>query len=257
VALGGGGLDSFATLVAEVIGLQVEVIVVPNATMASIAKEATSTIPIVVVQGGNLATNPLIASLARPGGNVTGVAGLGPEIYPKRLELLKEALPGVTRVAVLRGLERFTQEMQALEGAAPSLGIELQLFEAPEPTAFEGTFAAMASVQAQALFILGGRFLAAHHQRIVDLAAQYHLPASCPGRRYVEAGCLMSYDVDQSERGPQIAAYVDKILHGARPADLPVEQPMRFEFVINLKTAQALGITISPTLLFQADEVLR
>ena len=253
-----GSLDHFATLVTEVIGLQVEVIVVPNGTMAGIAKQATSTIPIVVVSGGSYASrSDLIASLARPGGNVTGLAGLGPEILPKRLQLLKEALPGVTWVAVLRGLESFTQELQAMEAAAPSLGVELHLFDVREPTAFDSAFAAMASAQAQALFVLGGRFLASYRQRIVDLAAQYRLPASCPGRQYVEAGCLMGYGSNQRDRGLKIATYVDKILHGAKPADLPVEQVMRFEFVINLKTAQTLGLTLPPMVLFQADEIIR
>jgi putative ABC transport system substrate-binding protein len=223
----------------------------------STAEEATSTIPIVVVGGGAMLESGLIASLARPGGNVTGIAALGPEINPKRLELLKEALPGVTRVAVLRGLARQTRELQALEVAAQSLGIELHLFEAPEPTAFESTFAAMASAQAQALFVFGDAFFLPYRQRIIDLAAQYHLPAICAGRRYAEAGCLMSYGFNQPESGQRIAAYVDKILHGATPADLPVEQPMKFELVLNLKTAQALGLTIPPILLFQADEVIR
>jgi putative tryptophan/tyrosine transport system substrate-binding protein len=251
-----GGRNQFAALVAEVIRLQVEIIVVPTSTAAEIAHEATSTIPVVVVGGGNLATHPLIGSLARPGGNVTGVSTLAPEVYPKRLELLKEALPGVTRVAVLRSLEGFTQELQAMEGAAQSLGVELHLFEANEPTAFDSAFAAMASAQAQALFVLGGNWIIPYRQRIVGLAAQYHLPASCPGRVWVEAGCLMSYNVNLRDVGQQIAAYVDKILHGARPADLPVEQPMRFEFVINLKTAQALGLTLPSVVLFQADEII-
>jgi putative ABC transport system substrate-binding protein len=252
-----GNLDQFATLVAEVIRLQVEVIVVPNVTTAQIAKEATSTIPIVVRGGGNFPTSGLIASLARPGGNVTGVATLGPEIYPKRLELLQEALPGVTRVAVLRGLASFMHELQAMEVAAQSLGVELHLFEVREPTAFDSAFAAMRSAQAQALFVLGDPFFTPYRQRIADLAAQYHLPANCPGRRYVEAGCLMSYGFNQPDWGQRIASYVDKILRGATPADLPVEQLMRFEFVINLKTAQALGITFPPALLMLADEVIR
>jgi putative ABC transport system substrate-binding protein len=252
-----GDLTQFATLVAEVIRLQVEVIVVQTVTAAVIAHEATSTIPIVVVGGGNLATHPLIGSLARPGGNVTGISTLAREILPKRLELLKEALPGVTRVAVLRGLERFTQELQAMEGTAQSLGVQLHLFEANEPTAFDSAFAAMASAQAQALFVLGGAWISPYRQRIVDLAAQYHLPASCPWHGWVEAGCFMSYNVNPRDTGQQIAAYVDKILHGARPADLPVEQPMRFKFVINLKTAQVLGLTLPPMVLFQADEIIR
>src|SRR5262249_8833273 len=182
----------------------------------------------------------LIASLARPGGNVTGIAGLGPEISPKRLELLKEGLPEVTRVAVLRGLAPQTRELQAVEGAAQPLGGELHLFEAREPTAFASAVTAMTSAQTQALYVFGDPFFAPYRQRIVDLAAQYHLPSICSGREWAEAGCLMSYGFNQQESGQRIATYVDKILHGATPADLPVEQLMRFECVINLKTAQAL-----------------
>jgi putative ABC transport system substrate-binding protein len=252
-----GDRNQFAALVAEVIRLPVEIIVVQTVTAAVIAYEATSTIPIVVVGGGSLATHPLIGSLARPGGNVTGISMLAPEVYPKRLELLKETLPGVTRVAVLRGLERFTQELQALEGATQSLGVELHLFEANEPTAFDSAFAAMASAQAQALFVLGGASVTPYRQRIADLAAQQHLPASCPDRRYVEAGCLMSYGFNPRDLWPQIAVYIDKILRGAKPGDLPVEQPTKFELVINLKTAKELGLTIPPSLLFQANEVIR
>ena len=170
---------------------------------------------------------------------------------------IKQAVPGLTRVAVLRGPARQTFELQAMEGAAPSLGVELHLFEVPEPPAFDSAFAAMTNAQVQALFVLGDPTYARYSQRIADFAAQQHLPSICVGRAYVEAGCLMSYGASEQGRGQQIAAYVDKILHGTKPADLPVEQPMKFALVINLKTAQALGITIPPMLLFQADEVLK
>jgi putative ABC transport system substrate-binding protein len=252
-----GELTQFATLVAEVIRLQVEVIVVPNATTAQIAQQATSTIPIVVVSGGNLATNPLIASLARPGGNITGVASLGPESYPKVLELLKQAFPEVTWVAVLRGLANQMQELLALERTAQALGMGLHLVEVREPTAFDLAFAAMTRVQDEALLVLGDPFFFPYRQRIANLAAQHHLPSICRGRAYIEAGCLMSYGPSERELARQVAAYVDKILHGAKPADLPVEQLMRFEFVINLKTAQTLGLTLPPLVLFQADEIIR
>jgi putative ABC transport system substrate-binding protein len=256
VALDGRGLDQFANLVAEVIRLQVEVIVVPHATTAWIAKQATDTIPIVVVGAGSL--DGLVASLARPGGNVTGVSNLSVEVATKRLELLKQVVPGVTRVAVLRGPTPQTGILPAMEAAAPALGVELHRFEVPEPTAFESAFASMRSAQVQALFVFGDpTHSPAYRQRIGDLAAQQHLPAVCAGRAYVEAGCFMSYGPSGRGRGQQIAAYVDKILRGARPADLPVEQAMHFEFVINLKTAQALGLTVPPVLLYQADEVIR
>jgi putative ABC transport system substrate-binding protein len=249
-----GNLDRFAALVTEVIGLQVEVLVVPNRTTASIAHKATTTIPIVVM-GGNLFGSDLIASLAHPGGNVTGISDFSPEIILKRLELLKQVLPGVARVAVLRGLA--WQTLPALEEVTRSLAIELHLFEVREPTAFDDAFAAMTRAQIQALFVLGDPFFDPYRQRIADLALQHHLPSNCEGRRLVEAGCLMSYDIIMPDREQRIAAYVDKILHGAKPGDLPVEQPTKFELVINLKTAKALDLTIPPILLFQADKVIQ
>jgi putative tryptophan/tyrosine transport system substrate-binding protein len=252
-----GGLDQFATLLAEVIGLQVEVIVVPQATTAELAQQATTTIPIVVVAAGNLVEQGLVASVARPGGNITGFSNLSPEVVTKRLELFKQAVPGVTRVAVLRGPAPQTYQWQALEGVARALAMELPLFEVHEPTAFDSAFAAMTRAQAQAVFVLGDPYFGPHRRRIADLAAQQHLPAICAGRAWVEAGCLMGYAANEQGRAQQVAAYVDKILHGAKPADLPIEQPTQFEFVINLKTAQALGLTMPPPLLFQADEVIR
>jgi putative ABC transport system substrate-binding protein len=252
-----GGLDQFATLLTEVIGLQVEVIVVPQATTAQLAKQATTTIPIVVVAGANFVEQGLVASLARPGGNITGFSSLSPEIVTKRLELFKQAVPGVTRVAVLRGPAPQTYQWQAVEGAARALEMELHLFEVHEPTTFDSAFAAMTRAQAQAVFVFGDLYFGPYRRRIADLAAQQHLPSICAGRAWVEAGCLMSYGASGQRRGQQIAAYVDKILHGARPADLPIEQPTRFEFVINLKTAQALELTLPPVVLFQADEVIR
>jgi putative ABC transport system substrate-binding protein len=187
-----GELAQFATLVAEVIRLPVEVIVVPNATTAGIAQRATNTFPIVVVSGGALATDALIASLARPGGNVTGIADLGPELYAKQLELLKQALPAVTWVAVLRGPTAFNHSVLALERTAQALGVGLHLVEVREPTAFERTFAAMTRVQDEALLVLGDPFFFPYRQRIATLAAQHQLPSICRERAYGEAGCLMS-----------------------------------------------------------------
>jgi putative ABC transport system substrate-binding protein len=252
-----GNRDRFATLVDEVIRLQVEVIVVPNLMTAVIAHKVTTTIPIVVRGGGDLITSQLIASPARPGGNVTGVSTFAPDIATKQLELLKQAVPGVTRVAVLRGLASHETALQVLAGVARSLEVELHRFEVPDSTAFESAFAAMKQAQAQALLVLGDPFFLPYRQQIADLAAQQHLPSICTAREYAEAGCLMGYSTSRRGRGQQIATYVDKILRGASPADLPVEQPMKFELVINLKTAQALGITLPPLVLFQADEVIQ
>jgi putative ABC transport system substrate-binding protein len=240
-----GGLERFATLVAELVRLPVEVLVVPNVTTAIITKQATTTIPIVVVGGGSLLEAGLVASLARPGGNITGVHARARELAAKQLELLKQAGPGVTRVAVLGGLswDRLPRE---LEEVARSLEIELHFFQVREPIAFDNAFAAMTTAHIHALLVLGDPFFGPYLQRIAALAAQQQLPSICAGRSYVEAGCLMSYGFSQPDQGQRIAAYVDKILRGAKPADLPVEQPMRFTFVINLKTAQALGSRYHP-----------
>ena len=238
-----GSLERFATLVAEVVRLQVEVIVVPNYVTTVIAKQATTTIPIVVVSAGGLLESGLVASLARPGGNVTGLTTMTPELTLTHLELLKEALPGVTRVAVLQGLSSYSNSKiwPRMEATARSLGMELRLFEVREPTAFDSAFAAMTHAQANALMMLGDPFFGPYFARIAALAVQHRLPSIGPARRAVEAGYLMSYGASLPDQGQRIATYVDKILKGATPAELPVEQPMKFELVINLKTAQALG----------------
>jgi putative ABC transport system substrate-binding protein len=251
-----GSLDRFALLVAELIRLPVEMLVVPNTQTARIATEVTTTIPIVVVSGGGL--HQLVGSLARPRGNVTGLSGMTPELTLTHLELLKEALPGVTRVAVLQGLAPYGGDIQrTMEATARSLGMEVQRFEVRDPTAFDSAFAAMAHAQADALMLLGDPFFAPYRAQIAALAIQYRLPSIGANRSEVEAGFLMRYGASVSDQGQRIAAYVDKILKGATPADLPVEQPTKFELVINLKTAQALGLTLSPTFLFRADAVIK
>jgi putative ABC transport system substrate-binding protein len=268
--------------VAEVVQLPVEVLVVPNTTTAGIARRATTTVPIVVVGGGALLESGLVASLARPGGNITGVHVMDREVETKKLEVLKQALPEVTKVAVLRGLAHYRPSLPAIEEMARSLGMELHLFDVREPTAFDlasipaipleatahlfdvreptafdRAFAAMTSAQVHALLVLWDPFFIPYRAQIAALAAQHHLPSICRTRPYVEAGCLMSYGHSQAGLGQLIAIYVDRILKGATPADLPVQQPMRFELVVNLKTAKALGLTLAPRFLFQADEVLQ
>jgi putative ABC transport system substrate-binding protein len=173
------------------------------------------------------------------------------------LELLKEALPEVTRVAVLRGLASYSTTLPKMEATARSLGLELQLFEVREPTAFDRAFAAMTDAQADALLVLAEPFLSANYARIAALAVQYRLPSIAVHRESAEAGCLMAYGADRKFLRQRAAVYVDKILKGASPADLPVEQPTKFELVINLKTAQALGLTLSPMFLFRADVIIR
>jgi putative tryptophan/tyrosine transport system substrate-binding protein len=231
-----GSLDRFATLVAEMVRLPVEVMVVPSQVTAQLAQQATTTIPIIIVGGGSLAQN--VPSLARPGGNVTGFANLGPELRSKQLELLTQVV------------------------AARALGVELQVLEARDSAEIDQAFAAAIRAGAGALVgVLGAggplSTLASYRAKIAELALTHRLPSIFTGRELAEAGGLMSYGPSPAERGQRLAAYVDKLLRGAKPGDLPIEQPTTFEFVINLKTAQALGLTIPPTLLFQADEVIR
>jgi putative tryptophan/tyrosine transport system substrate-binding protein len=251
-----GSLERFATLVDEVVRLPVEVMVVPNGITAGIAQRVTTTMPIIIAGGAALAQN--VANLAQPGGNVTGMAALGPELAPKRLELLTHAVPGLTRVAVLRGLSGQRREIEALEVGARALGVQLQLLEARDLTTIDQAVAAASREGAGALVVFGdgGTFLP-HRAHLAELAVTHRLPSIFGDRTFVEAGGLMSYGPSLSERGQRIAAYVDKILKGAKPRDLPVEQPTTFDFVINLKTAQALGLTIPPALLFQATQVIR
>jgi putative ABC transport system substrate-binding protein len=254
-----GSLERFADQVAEVIRLPVEMLLVPNGQTALIAKRATSTIPILVLGAGTLLGSGLIDSLARPGGNVTGVTVMTTDLALTHLELLKEALPGVTRVAVLQGLAAYTSTpiWPSMEATARSLGMALRVFEVREPTAFDRAFTAMTDAQADALLVLGDPFFTPYLARIAALAIQHRLPSIGPARGNAEAGCLMAYGADRKVLRRRIAAYVDKILKGASPADLPVEQPMKFELVINLKTAQALDLTLAPQFLFRADEMIR
>jgi putative ABC transport system substrate-binding protein len=239
----------------EVVRLQVDVMVVPNSTTAGVAQRVTTTIPIIVVGGGSLAEE--FPNL-QPSGNITGLAGLGPELATKWLELLTHAIPGLTRVAVLRGLVRQMRELQAMEVGARALGVQLQLLEVRDPTEIDQAVAAAIREGAGALVVFGnGGFFRSHRAHLAELAVTHRLPSIFGHLTFVEAGGLMRYGPSLGERGQRIAAYVDKILNGAKPGDLPIEQPTTFEFVINLKTAQALGLTIPPLLLFQATEVIR
>jgi putative ABC transport system substrate-binding protein len=251
-----GSLDRFATLVDEVVRLPVEVLVVPNQTTAQVAQQVTTTIPIVMAAGGTPGST--IPSLAQPGANITGIVGLNPELSSKRLELLTQAVPRLTRVAVLRGLVRQIPAIQAMEAGARVLGVQLQLLEARDPAEIDQAFAAAIREGAGALVVFGDGGLLLHHRaHIAERAITHRLPSIFAQRQFVEAGGLMSYGPSDADQGARLAAYVDKILKGAKPGDLPIEQPTQFEFVINLKTAQALGLTIPPTLLFQATEVIR
>jgi putative ABC transport system substrate-binding protein len=227
--------------------------------MALAAKHATTTIPIVFVGSADPVDAGLVDSLARPGGNLTGLACMTIELSGKRLELLKVALLGVTRVAVLlRAANPFVPPaLHEAQGAAQALGVALQILDVHAPTGLDTAFAAMIREKAEALLVLADQMLFDHHTRIVDLAAQRRIPGMFWRREFAEAGGLMAYGLSTVAMFRRAAILVDKILKGAKPADLPVERVMTFELVLNLKTAEALGLTIPPTLLFQADEVIR
>jgi putative tryptophan/tyrosine transport system substrate-binding protein len=248
-------------LAAELIQLQVDVMVtLGGAAVTRAAKEATSTIPIVMVSTPDPIGAGFIASLARPGGTITGTASIDIELAGKRLELLKEAVPQASHMAVLlnRTNPPAVSQLRETQVAAQALGVELQILEPRSPDEFASVFAAMTQAGAGALLVLTDPFLfQGHLSDITALALQSKLPAMYPWRMYVDVGGLMAYGMSLREHYRRAAVYVDKILKGAKPADLPVEQPITFELVINLKTAQELDLTIPPSLLFQADEVIR
>jgi putative tryptophan/tyrosine transport system substrate-binding protein len=250
-------------LAAELVRLPVDVLVPSGGSTAiRAAQQATRTIPIVMVGASDPVAQGFVASLARPGGNITGLSLLNPELVGKRLELLKETVPQSTRVAVLANPgsapTQSATTTSALTIAAQALGLHLQVVEVRRTEELDDAFASMTRAGADALLVQGEpRLLDGLRRRIVELAAQHRLPAMYTWRMYVDAGGLMSYGVSLREQYRRTAIYVDKILKGAKPAELPVEQPMKFELVINLKTAQALGLTMAPSVLFQADEVLQ
>ena len=254
-----GHYERFPALAAELVRLQAEVIVTQGTPAALAAKDATTTIPIVMVGVGDPVGSGLVASLARPGGNITGLSVMGPELVGKQLEFLKDVLPSVSRVAILwnPAMPANALNVREAEVAAQALGVQLHLVEARGPEAFDSAFAAMTSAHAGALLVLGDAMFMQHRRRLAELAAMSRLPTMHNAREFVEAGGLFSYGASRTDTRRRAATYVDKILKGAKPADLPVERPMKFELVINLKTAQALDLTIPPTLLFQADEVIQ
>jgi len=257
-----GKPERLPALAAELVALKVDVIFAGGTPHALAAKQATRTVPIVFAGVTDPVTDGLVTSLARPGGNVTGLSiSAAPEIVGKRLELLKQAVPGVTRVAILRQPggqgERTNKDLlKAAEVAARALGVRLQFVEARGPTDFDRAFSDMTRARAGALAGLGGSMFFNERGRLVDLAAKNRLPAVYPLREYVDAGGLMSYGPNIPDSFRRAATYVDKILKGAKPADLPVEQPTKLELVINLKAAKALGLTIPSSMLARADHIV-
>jgi putative tryptophan/tyrosine transport system substrate-binding protein len=255
-----GKADRFPALAAELVHLQVDILVTDGTPAIRAAKQATTTIPIVMAASGDPVGAGLVASLARPGGNITGLSFQSDELSGKWLELLKEAVPQIAHVAVLWQPDapgRSTLPFQEAQKAAQALGLQLQSLEVQSPDEFDQRFAAMTREHADALVVISNAWFFSHRSRLAELAVQHRLPAIFHLREYVEAGGLMSYGTDSNERYRRVATYVDKILKGATPADLPVEQPTTFELVINLKTAKTLGLTIPPALLSRADKVIR
>jgi len=256
-----GKPERLAEFAAELVALRVDLIVAPQSDSALVAKRATRTIPIVHVVAGDPVADGLATSLAHPGGNVTGVTfNPGPEVSGKRLEFLKEAL-GPSRVAVLWNPARLYPSvdlnLRQVNAAARVLGVRLQVLEAQGPDQFERAFVEMARGRAEALLTVTDSMFWLHRRRLAELEAKYRLPTMHGVREHVEAGSLMAYGPVESDLFRRAAAYVDKILKGAKPADLPIEQPTKLELVINLKTAKALGLTIPPALLARADEVIQ
>lgn len=245
-------------LALELARLKVDVIVAthPNAVFA--AKRATATIPIVMVHTPDPVQLGLVASLARPGGNITGVTTLSVEMSMKQLELLKEMLPRASRIAVLWNPDNpwHPVTVKALRSGSGSLGLQLQMLQVRGPAGFGSTFDAMLAEGAQGLLILVDPMTFVHRKRLAELAIKHRLPTMGGLRDYAEAGSLVSYWADQGELSQRAVSYVDRILKGAKPADLPIEQPRKYELVINLKTAKALGLTIPAALLVRADRVI-
>jgi putative ABC transport system substrate-binding protein len=254
-----GKFDRLPDLAAELVRLNVQVLVVDGTAGAAAAKHVTQTVPIVMLHGTDPVEGGVVASLARPGGNITGLASPSSEFPGKQLQLLQEVVPKLSRVAVLWNppLPAHALSLTALERIARAVDIEVQPVAVHSPDDFEGAFAAMHAGQAEALIIFASALHSLHFRRLADLARTSRLPAMARDRQFAEGGLLMAYGQSPRETFLRAATYVDKILKGAKPADLPVEQPMKFELVINLKTAKALGITLPPSLLLLADEVIR
>jgi putative ABC transport system substrate-binding protein len=253
-----GRTERFPALAAELANLKVDVLVAVSTPGALAAKQATSTIPIVMVSVGEPVEVKLVDSLAHPGGNVTGLSLIAPQLAAKRLDLLKQALPKLLRVTVLwnsanQGMKARFQETQ---GGAQLLGVTLHSVTIQSPDDFDPLFAAMTRDRPESLLVLADTVTVANRQRTVEFAAKNRVPAIYEARTFVDSGGLMSYGVDFADHYRRTAIYVDKILKGTKPADLPVELPTKFELIINLKTAKALGLTLPPSLLQRADQVI-
>jgi putative tryptophan/tyrosine transport system substrate-binding protein len=253
-------LEGLPELAADLVRLKVDLIVVSGGPTPLAAKGATSTIPIVMVSATDPVGAGLIASLPRPGGNVTGNSGLSPELITKRLEILKDALPKLARVGVLRSPRGVLEDFQLGELRSAAVALKLKLEEIdtqPDPKGLESAFQTAKQKQLGAIMTTAARRFEDDRKRLVELATKYRLPAIYPQKEFVEDGGLMSYGTDFGDLYRRAAVYVDKILKGAKPADLPVQQATKFEFVINLKAAKQIGLTLSPELLARANRVIK
>jgi putative ABC transport system substrate-binding protein len=256
-----GRLERLPALAAELTRLKVDLIVAVTTPGARAAQQATTTIPIVGSNMGDPVRDGLVGSLAKPGGNVTGTAFLGPELVPKRLELLREALPGVSRVGMLWhpgafGERTMRDMMTEADGSARRLGLQLRFVEVRAPDEFERAFDTLTRERADALFVFPSTLFFTERKRLAGLAAKHRIPLLGNAREYAQAGALIAYGASIPDGARRTAAYVDKILKGARPADLPIEQPTTFHLIVNLKTARALRLTLPPTVLARADELI-
>jgi putative ABC transport system substrate-binding protein len=255
-----GQTDRNPALAAELVRLKVDVIVAAGSSEILAAKEATSAIPIVMVRGGDPVGSGLISSLARPGGNITGLAILRPELSGKRLELLNEVLPNLSRVAVFASSRSadYGLVVKEVETAAKQIGVQLQWQNILSPADIERAFKEVVRNRAEGvLFRVPGSTLSSHRPKVVSVASKSRLPVIYESSQEVEVGGLMSYGLNSNDLYRRAASYVDKILKGAKPAELPVEQPTKFDFVVNLKTAKQIGLTIPPNVLARADRVIR
>ena len=254
-----GDYDRVSALAAELVQHQAEVIVVESTPAALAVKRASSTIPTVLALVADPVGSGIVPNLAHPGGNITGLSLMTAELAVKRLELLKETMPRLTRVALLRNSANpwHTKAVERLKAAAPSMSIELTVVGIRKPEEIAPAFSAIRRARAQALYVIGDGLSVSHRALLVELASKDRLPTMFWARHYTDEGGLMSYGPNFADLMGRSAGYVDKILKGANPGDLPIEQPTKFELVVNLKTAKTLGITIPESILLRADEVIR
>ena len=253
----GGVQKRLGELATELVRAKVDVIVTTGNRATAAAKEATSTIPIIVAGAGDLVGVGLVSSLARPGGNVTGSTRMSTELSGKRIELLKESISPLSRVAVLVATRQDQEELKEMDGPARQLHVKIHAANIQGLREFQAVFSSMAKERAEALIIVHSGFTFGNRGKLLALANKHRLPSMCEQYAWTDAGCLVSYGPDVPHLARRAAYFVDKVLKGAKPAELPIEQPTKFEFVINLKTAKQIGLTIPPNVLARADKVIR